>query len=128
MISGIKLRHLIVIILIGAVLSGVIWSVFLKEYQKQRIITFLTPQKDPQGYSYQIQQSMIAIGSGEVFGKGLKNGSQSQLKFLPERETGFIFAALAEELGLAGATVQGQVLSRVAAADAAPPPTPAPRA
>lgn len=101
-VSGIKLRHLIIIILIGAILSGTIWSVFLKEYQKQRILTFLNPQKDPQGYSYQLQQSMIAVGSGGFFGKGLREGSQSQLKFLPERETDFIFATIAEEWGLFG--------------------------
>lgn len=101
-VSGIKIRHLIIIILIGAILSGTIWSVFLKEYQKQRILTFLNPQKDPQGYSYQLQQSMIAVGSGGFFGKGLREGSQSQLKFLPERETDFIFATIAEEWGLFG--------------------------
>lgn len=78
---------------------------FLKDYQKNRIITFLNPGNDPQGAGYNVLQSTISIGSGQLFGRGLGHGPQSQLKFLPERSTDFIFAVLGEELGLAGAFV-----------------------
>lgn len=76
---------------------------FLQEYQRQRIFTFLSPTTDPLGTSYNTIQSIIAIGSGMFFGKGLGAGTQSGLRFLPERHTDFIFAALAEEFGFIGA-------------------------
>lgn len=75
----------------------------LKEYQKQRLSAFLNPNTDPLGAGYNVIQSMIAIGSGRLFGKGLGRGTQSQLQFLPERQTDFIFASLAEEFGFLGA-------------------------
>lgn len=75
---------------------------FLQSYQQQRIITFLDPYLDPQGSGYQLIQSMIAVGSGKIFGRGLGHGTQSQLSFLPERHSDFIFASLAEETGLIG--------------------------
>ena len=75
---------------------------FLKGYQKKRILTFLNPEQDPLGTGYHIIQSKIAIGSGGLYGKGWLNGTQSQLNFLPERSTDFIFAAYAEEFGLMG--------------------------
>ncbi len=78
---------------------------FLKDYQKNRILTFLNPSSDPQGAGYNVLQSTIAIGSGKIFGRGLGHGPQSQLKFLPERYTDFIFAVLGEELGLAGGVI-----------------------
>lgn len=78
---------------------------FLKDYQKKRIITFLNPGSDPQGAGYNVLQSTISIGSGKIFGRGLGHGPQSQLKFLPERYTDFIFAVLGEELGLIGGAV-----------------------
>ena len=80
----------------------VVW-VFLAEYQKQRIFTFLNPNSDPLGSGYSIIQSVISIGSGELFGRGLGRGTQSHLDFLPERHTDFIFASFTEELGFAGA-------------------------
>ncbi|MGI9249295.1 MAG: rod shape-determining protein RodA [Woeseiaceae bacterium] len=79
----------------------VLWN-FMKEYQKQRVLTLLNPDSDPLGAGYNIIQSKIAIGSGGLFGKGWTNGSQAHLEFLPERDTDFIFAVLAEELGLFG--------------------------
>jgi rod shape determining protein RodA len=79
--------------------------VFQHEYQRQRVLTFLDPESDPLGAGYHIIQSKIAIGSGGLFGKGWLNGTQSQLEFLPERHTDFIFAVLAEEMGLVGALV-----------------------
>ena len=77
----------------------------LKDYQKERIANFLNPQNDPQGRGYNVIQSVVAVGSGGIFGKGLGHGSQSQLNFLPEKHTDFIFAALAEELGLLGSGI-----------------------
>ncbi len=78
---------------------------FLHDYQKRRVLTFLDPTADPLGAGYNILQSMIAIGSGGLFGKGLTHGSQGQLDFLPEKQTDFIFTMLAEELGFMGAFV-----------------------
>lgn len=78
------------------------WMFFMHEYQKQRILTFLDPEKDPRGTGYHIIQSKIAIGSGGTYGKGWLNGTQSQLDFLPERSTDFIFSAFSEEFGLTG--------------------------
>ena len=87
-------------------MSGAIvgWN-FLHDYQRQRVLTFLDPQSDPLGSGYHIIQSQIAIGSGGLFGKGWMNGSQSQLEFLPERSTDFIFAVIGEEFGLLGLIV-----------------------
>ena len=75
----------------------------LHDYQRQRILTLLDPQQDPLGAGYHIIQSVIAVGSGGLFGKGWLHGTQSQLEFLPERHTDFIFAVLCEEFGLVGA-------------------------
>ena len=75
---------------------------FLKDYQRQRLFTFLNPQVDPLGSGFNVIQSMIAVGSGQFFGRGLGRGTQSHLRFLPERHTDFIFASLAEELGFIG--------------------------
>mgnify|MGYP003624653343 CR=1 FL=1 len=75
---------------------------FLKPYQRQRVLTFLDPEKDPLGAGYHIIQSKIALGSGGVYGKGFIQGTQSQLNFLPEKHTDFIFTVIAEELGLIG--------------------------
>lgn len=86
-----------------SILSPVIWK-FLHDYQKQRILTFLNPT-DPLGLSYNAIQSVIAVGSGMLFGRGLGLGTQSGLRFLPERHTDFIFATLSEELGMIGAVL-----------------------
>ncbi|KKS74773.1 rod shape-determining protein RodA [Candidatus Azambacteria bacterium RIFOXYD1_FULL_42_11] len=100
--SGIRLRHLLVLFLIFLILMGTGWQFFLKDYQKSRILTFFEPKKDPLGRGYNVLQSIIAIGSGKFWGKGLGHGSQSQLNFLPEQHTDFIFATIAEEWGFAG--------------------------
>jgi len=86
---------------IGAVGAWYGWKI-LHDYQRQRVLTFIDPQNDPLGAGYHIIQSQIAIGSGGVFGKGWMNGSQSQLEYLPERHTDFIFAVIGEEFGLLG--------------------------
>jgi rod shape determining protein RodA len=75
---------------------------FMREYQRQRVLTFLNPERDPLGAGYHIIQSKIAIGSGGIFGKGWLHGTQSHLSFLPEHATDFIFAVTGEELGLIG--------------------------
>ena len=102
LIAGIKTRHLVVLTLIAIFLVGGSWFFLLKDYQKQRILTFVNPQVDPYGQGYNIVQALISVGSGGLFGKGLGQGSQSQLKFLPEQQTDFIFASVAEERGLLG--------------------------
>ncbi|MFH1075454.1 MAG: rod shape-determining protein RodA [Pseudomonadota bacterium] len=87
---------------VGAFVTPMVWF-FLKEYQKQRILTFLNPDRDPMGAGYHIIQSKVAIGSGMFFGKGFLKGTQSYLFFLPEQHTDFIFSVLAEEWGFIGA-------------------------
>lgn len=86
------------------VVLPLIW-LFLKDYQKQRIFTFLNPSSDPLGKGFNLIQAIIAVGSGKFFGRGLGRGTQSHLQFLPERQTDFIFASLAEELGFFGALI-----------------------
>ncbi|MBI4049260.1 MAG: rod shape-determining protein RodA [Candidatus Doudnabacteria bacterium] len=100
--SRIKKMHL-VWIFVGLLATAVVaWFFLLHDYQKERIYTFLDPSSDPQGSGYNVIQSIIAVGSGEYFGRGVGRGLQSQLKFLPERQTDFIFASTAEELGFVG--------------------------
>src|SRR5918994_5495877 len=91
-------------LLLGTALAAlpIIWQQ-LREYQKQRVMTFLDPERDPLGAGYHIIQSKIALGSGGLWGKGFLKGSQSQLSFLPEKQTDFVFTMLAEEAGLIGA-------------------------
>ncbi|MGL1956941.1 MAG: rod shape-determining protein RodA [Colwellia sp.] len=85
--------------------APILWMFLMKEYQKQRVLTFLNPEQDPLGSGYHIIQSKIAIGSGGLQGKGWLQGTQSQLEFLPERHTDFIFAVFSEEFGLVGVTL-----------------------
>jgi len=95
-------RLLITIGLCAAVLLPLAYKFVLKDYQRQRIITFINPQSDPRGAGYNSIQSMIAVGSGQFLGKGYKKGSQSQLNFLPEHHTDFIFSVFSEEHGFLG--------------------------
>lgn len=85
--------------------APVMWIFFMKEYQRERVITFLDPEADPLGHGWNIIQSKIAVGSGGLAGKGWLNGSQAQLEFIPERHTDFILAVLSEEFGLIGVLV-----------------------
>ncbi|MEE4363817.1 MAG: rod shape-determining protein RodA [Desulfotignum sp.] len=97
-----------VVLTLGAILVCIVplvWFTGLKEYQKERILTFLDPGRDPLGTGYHIIQSKIAIGSGMITGKGFLQGTQNALSFLPEQHTDFILSVLAEEWGLAGCTV-----------------------
>lgn len=102
LVSGIKIRHLLTVGLLGAITFGLMWQFVFLDYQKERISTFIDPLSDIQGAGYNAYQSTVAIGSGELFGKGIGYGTQSKLLFLPEYETDFIFAAYAEEWGLFG--------------------------
>lgn len=90
------------ITILASAFTPIMWFFLMKEYQKQRVLTFLNPESDPLGSGYHIIQSKIAIGSGGVQGKGWLQGTQSQLEFLPERHTDFIFAVFSEEFGLIG--------------------------
>jgi rod shape determining protein RodA len=98
---GVQWRTLMGCGLTLVMLSPVIWH-FLKDYQRQRVLTFLDPGKDPLGAGYHILQSMIAVGSGQFWGKGFLQGTQSQLYFLPEQHTDFVFSVFAEEWGFMG--------------------------
>lgn len=101
-ISGIKLRAFFILILCGMIILSSGWSFLLKDYQKERILSFLSPGEDPLGAGWSQNQAKIAIGSGGIFGQGLGNGPQTQYGFLPEPQTDFIFASVAEEFGLMG--------------------------
>lgn len=95
-------KYVFVIMFLGLALIPVVWKI-MAPYQKERIVAFLNPESDPRGSGYNSIQATIAAGSGRVFGTGLGKGIQTQLAFLPEKETDFIFASIAEELGIVGA-------------------------
>lgn len=101
--GGLRRRHVLVALLVIAIASPLGW-VMLKDYQRGRIQTVFNPANDPLHLGYQTIQSKIAIGSGRMLGKGFKQGSQSQLGFLPARQTDFVFAVLSEEKGFVGST------------------------
>jgi rod shape determining protein RodA len=103
-ISGIKFRHFLILILCGLLILILSWNFLLKDYQKERIISFFAPS-DPLGISWSQNQAEIAIGSGGIFGQGFGKGSQTQYGFLPEPQNDFIFSAIAEEFGLIGVSV-----------------------
>ncbi|HER62552.1 MAG TPA: rod shape-determining protein RodA, partial [Desulfobacteraceae bacterium] len=104
MILFFKLRMSAICIMgvLGSAAVFVLWKYLLKDYQRRRIETFLNPEADPTNQGYQIMQSKIAVGSGEVFGKGFMEGTQGHLHFLPERHTDFAFSVWAEEWGFSG--------------------------
>ncbi|KPJ55077.1 hypothetical protein AMJ47_02215 [Parcubacteria bacterium DG_72] len=101
-VSAIKLKHFTVLILFGIVVFTASWLFFLKDYQKNRIVSFLQPEHEVLGVNWSQTQSKIAIGSGGLFGQGFANGSQTQHGFLSEPYTDFVFAAFSEEFGLCG--------------------------
>ncbi len=105
LLLSLKAKNLIYIILIIILISIFLWNFILLDYQKTRINTFLNPMSDPLGRGYNVRQSIIAVGSGQLTGRGLGLGSQSQLHFLPETHTDFIFATLAESLGFIGSSL-----------------------
>lgn len=100
LVSGIRWRHLIIALIIFSVVGAILWQSVLMDYQKERILGLFFPGRDPLGINYSVIQSKIAIGSAGFFGKGFGQGTQSQLGFLPEAQTDFVFAAFIEEWGL----------------------------
>ena len=104
MLFFVKIRKSIIafLVVVGLIALPVAWKFGLKDYQRNRVLTFISPDLDPQGKGYNSIQSKIAVGSGKFLGKGFKMGTQSQLEFLPERHTDFIYSVLSEEWGFVG--------------------------
>jgi rod shape determining protein RodA len=102
LVSGISKKHIVAVFAIGAILFALGWNLIFRPYQKARIMNFIYPLQDIRGSGYHVYQSMIAVGSGGLLGKGIGYGTQSRLNFLPEYKTDFIFAAYAEEWGFVG--------------------------
>jgi rod shape determining protein RodA len=102
LVAGVRLRMVVALLVLGAILGAGYWAFVMKPYQRQRVTTFLAPESDPLGAGYQVRQSKIAVGSGGAVGRGYMQGTQSQLRFLPARHTDFVFAVLAEEWGFWG--------------------------
>jgi rod shape determining protein RodA len=117
MVSGISKKHLFAMMAVGLISFALLWNFAFKEYQKARIRNFIDPTADIHGTGYNSYQSTVAVGSGQLWGKGLGYGTQSRLKFLPEYQTDFIFAAYAEEWGFAGViilfTLYGIIIWRI---------------
>ncbi|MBQ7901462.1 MAG: rod shape-determining protein RodA [Clostridia bacterium] len=109
-VSGISYKYILTAV--GAIVAAVplAWNFFLQDYQKNRILVFLNPESDPLGSGYHVIQSKIAIGSGQIFGKGLYQGTQTQLGYLPVKHTDFIYAVVGEELGLIGCVIVAALL------------------
>jgi rod shape determining protein RodA len=105
LVAGLSRRHLGAVVLAGAAAFAGLWFYGFDDYQKQRIMTFIDPLADARGAGYNALQATVAVGSGEFWGKGIGFGTQSRLRYLPERHTDFIFAAFAEEWGFVGAVV-----------------------
>ena len=115
--SGISKKHLAIVFIMGALVFGAAWQFAFKDYQKKRIMNFITPSADIRGSGYNARQAMITVGSGQVFGRGIGYGTQSRLQFLPEYQTDFIFAAFSEEWGFIGVIILlgmfGVILTRI---------------
>jgi len=108
LVAGVRPRLLVGAALAALLVAALVWNFGMKDYQRQRVLTFLAPAHDPLGAGYHVRQSKIAVGSGQLTGRGYMQGTQSQLRFLPARHTDFILAVLAEETGFLGvATVLG---------------------
>lgn len=105
LVSGVSKKHLAFVFLVGALAFAGLWGTVLEPYQKARVRTFINPLSDIRGTGYHVYQSTIAVGSGELLGKGVGYGTQSRLRFLPEYQTDFIFSAFAEEWGFVGVII-----------------------
>jgi rod shape determining protein RodA len=105
LVGGISWKHLFALCAAGVIVMGLAWQYGLHDYQKERVLTFLHPLEDIRGAGYNAYQSTVAVGSGELLGKGVGYGTQSKLQFLPEYQTDFIFAAYAEEWGFFGVII-----------------------
>lgn len=104
LLAGLRWQHVAILVAVAALAVPAAWY-FLRDYQRARLVTFVDPEQDPKGNGYQVIQSMIAVGSGNIWGKGVTHGTQTQLRFLPVPHTDFIFSAFAEEHGFVGVTV-----------------------
>lgn len=113
LVSGISKKHLLFVFGIGIISFIMLWSFVFQPYQKNRIMNFIQPLSDIQDSGYSVYQSTIAVGSGQFFGKGVGFGTQSRLKFLPEYQTDFIFAAFVEEWGFIGAMILFVLISLI---------------
>ncbi|MBI4427032.1 MAG: rod shape-determining protein RodA [Candidatus Magasanikbacteria bacterium] len=102
---GVKKRYIALLVALSSITAVASWFFLFQDYQKDRLLTFLDPSREPLKAGYNVNQSVIAIGAGQIFGRGLGFGSQSQLHFLPEAQTDFIFSVIAEELGFLGVSV-----------------------
>ncbi len=102
LVAGVRWRLLAIAAVLLLVVGFGVWNFAMQDYQRQRVVTFLQPENDPLGAGYQVRQSKIAVGSGELTGKGYMQGTQSQLRFLPARHTEVVFEVLAEECGFLG--------------------------
>ena len=103
-VAGLRWKYVLVLVVAGALILPLAWQ-YLQPYQKERLITFMDPERDPRGSGYQPIQSKIAVGAGGIWGSGFAQGSQTQLRFLPVPHTDFIFSAYAEETGFVGVTL-----------------------
>ena len=104
-VAGMRLRILGIALIVAVVMTPVVWTWGLRDYQKSRISTFFNPAQDPRGSGYQQIQAQVTVGSGGLWGKGFTKGTQGQFRFLPEAQTDFVFSVLAEEQGFAGVLV-----------------------
>lgn len=104
-IAGLKYKYIAITGIVAVLSFPLLWLGVLEDYQKDRILTFINPELDPSGKGYQIIQSKLAVGSGKFFGRGLFQGTQNRLGFLPERHNDFIFSVMAEELGFLGVSI-----------------------
>jgi rod shape determining protein RodA len=117
LVGGVRLRWLLVLALVGSIgVVGMFKLNVLKEYQKERLTAFIDPSADPQGrgYTYNARQALIAVGSGGVTGKGYLRGTQTNLQYVPEQKTDFVFTVVGEELGFAGAMLLLALLALLA--------------
>ncbi|MSR87857.1 MAG: rod shape-determining protein RodA [Candidatus Zambryskibacteria bacterium] len=105
LLSGISKKHLAIVVVGGLLITAALWMFVFAPYQKARILSFIHPLEDVRGTGYNAYQSTVTVGSGQIFGKGVGQGSQSKLQYLPEYETDFIFAAFAEEWGFVGTVI-----------------------
>lgn len=105
LVSGIKIRDFVIMLMAFLLLSGITWQFLLKDYQKKRVLSFVAPQEDVLGEGWSQNQAKISIGSGGLIGQGIGRGPQTQYGFLPEAHTDFIFSAIAEETGFLGVTI-----------------------
>ncbi|MCZ6727534.1 MAG: rod shape-determining protein RodA [Acidobacteria bacterium] len=101
-VSGVRWQVVVAALVLALIGGAILWNFVMLDYQKTRVLTFLDPGREPLGAGYQLRQSKIAVGSGQVAGRGYMQGTQSQLRFLPARHTDFVFAVLAEEWGFLG--------------------------